>query len=236
MQEHVDVLIVGAGPVGLSLAIELGTRGITCQVVEQNDRVGYSPRAKMTNVRTREHLRRWGIADELRRASPIRADYPANVVFATRMNGPMLARFEGAFSCGRERNDLYSEGAQWVPQYTLEEVLRVKAVSLPSVSVSFNTALQSFTEDDDGITATVVDSAARVSSQVRSRYLVGADGARSLVRKLIGVQLVGGGVSASNLNFVFRSRAAGLHASPRPGDHVLDGQPGRARGAGADER
>ena len=72
MRNVLDVLIAGAGPVGLSLAIELGLRGIRCRVVEQNDRVGYSPRAKMTNVRTREHLRRWGIADELRRASPIR--------------------------------------------------------------------------------------------------------------------------------------------------------------------
>ncbi len=85
---EVDVLIAGAGPVGLSLAIELGHRGVRCLVVERNDRVGYSPRAKTTNVRTREHLRRWGIADALRAASPIPPDYPPDVVFATRMNGP----------------------------------------------------------------------------------------------------------------------------------------------------
>ena len=98
--EEVDVLIVGAGPVGLSLAIELGLRGVACQVIERNDRVGYSPRAKMTNVRSREHLRRWGIAEKLREASPIRADYPCDVVFATRMAGVPLARFDRAFSCG----------------------------------------------------------------------------------------------------------------------------------------
>ena len=53
-----EVLIVGAGPAGLALAIELGSRSIACTVIERNERVGYAPRAKTTNVRTREHLRR----------------------------------------------------------------------------------------------------------------------------------------------------------------------------------
>ena len=122
-----DVLIIGAGPVGLAASIELGRRGIRCAVVERNDRVGYSPHAKTTNVRTREHLRRWGIADTLRQASPIAPDRPSTVVFATRMNGPLLARFENALNGNRERNNLYSEEAQSVPQYVLEEVLRQRA-------------------------------------------------------------------------------------------------------------
>ena len=57
------VLIIGAGPAGLAMAIELGHRGIPCVLVERNARTGFAPRAKTTNVRTREHLRRWGIAD-----------------------------------------------------------------------------------------------------------------------------------------------------------------------------
>src|SRR5271155_647148 len=147
-RSEIDVLIVGAGPVGLASAIELGQRGITCLVVERNDRVGYSPRAKTTNVRTREHLRRWGIADALRAASPIPPDYPPDVVFATRMNGPALARFENAFNGRRERNELYSEEAQWVPQYTLEEVLRRHAAALPGVTVAFDTELRGLEQRD----------------------------------------------------------------------------------------
>ena len=205
MVEFVDVLVVGAGPVGLSLAIELGRRSISCLVVERNDRVGYSPRAKMTSVRTREHLRRWGIADELRRVSPMGHDYPAHVVFATRMNGPLLARFDNAWSSGPERNDLYSESSQWVPQYTLEEVLRSHAVSLPSVEVRFDTALTGFEDRTDGITAAIEDAKTGARRDVGCRYLVGADGAKSLVRKLIDVALVGDGGFSSNLNVVFRS-------------------------------
>src|SRR5437868_2699796 len=90
----VGVLIVGAGPVGLALAIELGSRSIPCVVVERNDRVGYAPRAKTTNVRTCEHLRRWGIAGKLRAASPLGVDYPSNVCYVTRLNGHLLTRIE----------------------------------------------------------------------------------------------------------------------------------------------
>lgn len=137
-----DVLIVGAGPVGLAAAIELGRRGVRCTVIERNDRVGYSPRAKTTNVRTREHLRRWGIADALRQASPISPDRPTTIVFATRMNGPPLARIENALNGSRERSNLYSEEAQWVPQYVLEDVLRRCAQSLPGVAVHFETVFE----------------------------------------------------------------------------------------------
>lgn len=87
-----DVVIVGAGPSGLALAIELGSRDVRCLVVERNDRVGYSPRAKTTNVRTRTHLRRWGIADDLAAASPFGIDYPSTVRFVTRLPTPSSVR------------------------------------------------------------------------------------------------------------------------------------------------
>ena len=198
-----DVLIIGAGPVGLSLAIELGSRGIGCIVVERNDRVGYSPRAKTTNVRTREHLRRWGIADALRKASPIPPDYPPDVVFATRMNGPALARFENVSNGRRERNELYSEEAQWVPQYTLEEVLRQRAGSLPGVEIRFDTELTALRQFADHVTA---DLAGARPSTVSSRYLIGADGARSFVREAIGARMLGDQDAAfGNYSIIFRA-------------------------------
>ncbi|MGH8700428.1 MAG: FAD-dependent monooxygenase, partial [Burkholderiales bacterium] len=207
-----DVLIVGAGPVGLALAIDLGLRSVPCIVVEQHDRVGLNPRAKLANVRSRELLRRWGIADELRRASPLPPDYPANIVFATRLNGYTLARFEDAFYCARARSDLYSEPGQWVPQYTLEEVLRQRAAGLPGVGIRFDCRLERITQDGAGVSAGVEDVKTGAHGTLRARYLVGADGARSTVRTLLGIGMQGEGALAPNLNMVFRAPAlARLH-------------------------
>ena len=201
----VDVLIAGAGPVGLAAAIELGRRGIRCLVVERNDRVGYAPRAKTTNVRTREHLRRWGIADRLREVSPIPRDYPSNVVFATRMTGPGLARFENALNGSPARNDLYSESAQWVPQYVLEEVLREHAASLPGVTIRFSTELTAFEQDGSGVTGELKDLVTGAVRRVSSSYLIGADGARSLVRDAIGAVMTGDRAYSRNYNIIFRA-------------------------------
>ena len=208
MSEYpIEVLIAGAGPAGLAAAIELGHRNIRCLVVERNDRVGYSPRAKTTNVRSREHLRRWGIAEALRAASPLSPDYPSTIVFATRMNGPELARFENALNGSRELNNLYSEEAQWVPQYVLEEVLRSHACSLAGVKIAFNTELLSFAESSDRVVSTIKDLGSGESSDIASRYLVGADGARSVIRERIGATMVGDRGLFRNYNTIFRAPA-----------------------------
>ena len=199
------VLIVGAGPVGLALAIELGHRGIPCLLIERNDRVGYAPRAKTTNVRTREHFRRWGIADKLRAASPLGVDYPSNVVFCTRLSGFELTRFENALYCAPGRNPLYSEHAQWVPQYTVEEVMRAHAQSLPGVELRFNCELTSFAQDGERVQAQARDLARGEDITIEAGFLVGADGARSKVREGIGARMQGTYGLSRNYNIVFRA-------------------------------
>lgn len=206
-----DVLIVGAGPAGLATAIELGTRGIRVLVVERNDRSGTAPRAKTTNVRTRTHLRRWGIADRLAQAAPFGVDYPNNMVFVTRLAGHELTRFANAFNASPERNPLYPEHGQWIPQYTLEQVLLDKVRTLPGVDVRYNTAFTGVSEDAEGITATIRSQSG--DEAVRAKYLVGADGARSAIRDLIGARMEGRYGLTHAYNIIFRAPGlASAHA------------------------
>lgn len=199
-----EVLIVGAGPVGLSLAIELGTRGVATTLVERRSRTGAQPRAKTTNVRTMQHLRRWGIADALRAAAPLPYDYPTDVVFATTLFGRRLALIENAFEGAKRRDPRFPEPAQWVPQYTVEKVLREKVARLPSVRLMSGTALAEFTQSSAGVTATVEDVETTARQAVRAAFLVGADGARSTVRGVMGAVMEGDHAFGSNYNVILR--------------------------------
>lgn len=214
-----EVLIVGAGPVGLSLALELGIQGIRCHVIERHDRVGYAPRAKTTNVRSRELFRRWGVADHLAAMSPFGVNYPSDVVFATRMNGHELARFRNAFYCSPVRDDRYAEHAQWVPQYRVEEVLRAKAASLPNATIQFDSELVSFEQDAEGVNACVRDVIGGELRQLRARYLIGADGARSTVRETLGIRMEGVTPLSHSRTIIFR--APGLSERHELGDAVM---------------
>ncbi len=202
-----DVLIVGAGPTGLSLAIELGLRWVRATVVEQHPRTGSQPRAKTTNVRSMQHLRRWGIADKLRAAAPLPYDYPTDVVFATRLFGRTLAVIENAFEGAKRCDPRFPEPAQWVPQYTVEAVLRDRVATLPSVGLAFNTELEDLKQTANAVEASVRNPANDERRIIRAKYLVGADGARSRVRGLIGARMEGAHAYALNYNLILRMPA-----------------------------
>ncbi|HSV84514.1 MAG TPA: FAD-dependent monooxygenase [Ramlibacter sp.] len=200
-----EVLVVGAGPAGLSMALELGQNGRQCLLVEAQARKGLAPRAKTTNVRTRELMRRWGTAGRLAQLAPFGTDYPSDVVFATSMQGPELARFHNAFYCAPGRDDRFSEHAQWIPQYKVEQVLREAALACPSVSLRDPVRLVDFSHDANGVLATLEDAATGRRWQIRAQYLVGADGARSTVRDRLGIPMDGISPLGHHRNFIIHA-------------------------------
>ena len=193
-----QVIIVGAGPVGLTLAIDLGRRGVRCVLLEQKEAPAFLPKMERCNARTMELYRRIGLADKVR-AAGLRSDVPMDVFIIAAMNEPPLwhqpypsvdtAR-EQIAQCrdGRQPAEPY----QLISQYTLEPLLKSVAETLPSVNVRYGCAFESVEQDETGVTAHVRTTAGTAET-VRAAYLVGCDGGSSPVRKQLGIRLRGEG-------------------------------------------
>jgi 2-polyprenyl-6-methoxyphenol hydroxylase-like FAD-dependent oxidoreductase len=212
------VLIAGGGPVGLALAVELGLYGIGCVVVEPRPQpTRLRPRAKTLNARTMEHARRWGLAGRLRAAAPLPVSWSQDVSFCTTFLGREITRFTGVLGLADDGDS--PERGQQMPQYVLEEVLREVAAELPTVDLRVGWRLQSLDparpDDGDGpVHATLLDPAG-IAVPVTAEYVVGADGARSVVREQIGARYVGATALRPNTGLVFRSRDL-VSAVPHP--------------------
>ena len=191
-----QVLIVGGGPVGLTLAIDLGKRGVRTILVEQKEAPQFLPKMERCNARTLEIFRRLGIADRVR-AAGLPPHVPMDVFVVLSLDRPPLLRLpypsvEEARAQIRACTDgsLPLEPYQLISQYTLEPLLKSIAESLPSVSVRFGCRLESFTQDEEGVSAQVSNSG-RSRGPIRAAYMVGCDGGGSAVRKALGIGLRG---------------------------------------------
>jgi len=192
-----DVLIAGGGPCGLMLANELGRRGISVLLVDEKPGTAFNPQANATQARTMEHFRRLGFADEIR-ALGLPPDYPTDIAYFTRYAEHELARFrlppaQEASRKARESGSSWStpELPHRVSQKYVEAVLRRKAEALSGVVLHYGHRLKDFTDHGDRITATVENVADGGMHDVTAQYLVGADGARSLVRGRLGIRYGG---------------------------------------------
>ena len=199
-----QVLIAGGGPVGLAAAVELGRRGIECVVVEPRETVSHArPRCKTVNVRSMEHLRRWGIAERLRECAPLPVAWSQDIVFCTSLVGYELSRFHGVLGLGQE-GDRFPELGQQAPQYVLEELLRDVVDELPSVTLASGLRVLGLEQDDGEVRTTVADDAGG-RSVISAAYALGCDGPGSVVRDAIGAAYVGEHALRPNFGMVFRA-------------------------------
>jgi 2-polyprenyl-6-methoxyphenol hydroxylase-like FAD-dependent oxidoreductase len=192
-----QVLIVGAGPVGLTLALDLGRRGVHCTLIERNTTSIQLPKMERCNARTMEIYRRLGIAEQVRDAGLPR-NAPMDVFLALSMADPALVHLpcpsvaQAKAEIAAHNDGGLLEPYQLISQYTLEPLLRSIVETLPTVTVHFGCELIAFTQDATSVTA-VVHRDGAPEETIRAVYLVGCDGGSSTVRKQLGIHLQGEG-------------------------------------------
>jgi 2-polyprenyl-6-methoxyphenol hydroxylase-like FAD-dependent oxidoreductase len=187
---HVPVLIVGAGPIGLALATDLGWHGVPCLAIEQNDGVNDDPRATAENARTMEFFRRWGISEAVKQAGAP-PDFPHTVLYVTSLNGFEITRIERPGHGGTRPSTTSPERPQRCNQLWLDPILRDRASRFPSVTLRYNCRFESFVEEPGRIVAKVLNLASGETETVSTDYLVDCSGSRSPIRRSLGVEMSG---------------------------------------------
>lgn len=172
------VAIVGAGPVGLGLAIELGQRGIETTVLEQDEVVHRIPKGQNLTQRTMEHFRVWGVDDRIRAARLMPPEYPAAGVNAY---GNLMSEFAHSWFKRSTVDDYYFASNERLPQYLTEEVLRERVSQLDAVDARYGVTVRSVEQGSSSVRA-ITDQGA-----VEAGFLVGCDGSRSIVRESAGI-------------------------------------------------
>jgi 2-polyprenyl-6-methoxyphenol hydroxylase-like FAD-dependent oxidoreductase len=216
----IPVLIAGGGPVGMTLARTLATLGVRCLLVERNPTTTRHPKMDITNGRSMELFRRLGLVDSLRAAAvPEQNNFDVSWItsLAREQGGRELHRFRYPSVVDkraeiRRRNDGSQprEPAMRVSQVKIEPVLRDAILDHPLVDARWGVAFEDFTQDEEGVSATLRTVETGATETVRCDFLAGCDGGSSLVRERLGIGLEGRAAVAHRYMIHFRSDARDL--------------------------
>jgi 2-polyprenyl-6-methoxyphenol hydroxylase-like FAD-dependent oxidoreductase len=190
-----QVLIIGGGPVGLTLALDLGHRGVRCTLVDKREAPGLLPKMERCNARTMELYRRLGLADRMR-AAGLDTSIPMDVFITTKLTrAPLVTHRYLSVDAWREQIARGNDGNQplepyqLISQYTLEPLLKAEAENDPNIDVRFSCEYLSYAQHEKGVIAAV--RTPRGIETIRADYMVGCDGGGSLVRQQLGIHLEG---------------------------------------------
>ena len=204
MRQRSQVIIVGAGPVGVGLAVDLGLRGISCTLVERRVGMHKIPKGQNLAQRTLERFYFWGCVDELRAQRIL----PPEVLAAGVTAYKSLMNEHWHMFAGREAvGEFYFQKNDRLPQYLLEGVLRRKLASLPLVEAHFGWAARAVEQDASGVRVLIENEAGDGARfELEGDYVVGCDGGPSIVREQAGITRVGADFDQVMVLAVFRSR------------------------------
>jgi len=154
--KETPILIVGGGPVGLALALDLGWRGVACMLVEQGNGEVVDAKMFATGIRTVEFCRRWGLAEQVKNWG-FPHDFPFDNVFVTSLNGYEVGRIPMPPLKDIAPFPTSPEQFAHCPQFVFDPILAAAARQQPSVTLRYRTELVSFRDDGDGVTAELLD-------------------------------------------------------------------------------
>lgn len=198
------VLIVGGGPVGLALALDLGRKGVELTLVEARDGSVNVPKMNMVNARSMEFCRRWGLAGRIKEIGwP--EDFENNAMFVTSLGGWELATFDYPSYARRPELPYTPEGSRRISQMYFDPMLAAEAAKIPGVTCLYRTRLVSFEQFPDRVDARVRDRDTGEETIVSAGYLVGCDGAESGVREMAGIEIDGSMRISSSISMFVHS-------------------------------
>ena len=176
------VLCVGAGPVGLTMAIDLAYNGIDCLLIERSNGHIDHPKIGTIVTRTMEFFRRWGFVERVR-TSGFPDDYKLAIVFCTALTGYQLERDDYPSTADTPVPHGTPHKRQRCPQMWLDPILQDVARNTANIDLRFEHTLESFRDADGVVAAIVRDTRTGELLEIEAQYIVGCDGATSLIRE-----------------------------------------------------